>query len=298
MEQVTSTSRLQMQLPPDPSGVSHILAIIYRPGANVAVGPITMHGSDGRCNAAFNPSDLVNRPAIGTFTSYAIRYFVVAATSSDYQQQLAASCSSQFTALVNITTVRGGVGSCVPSRYRWSVVQMTSDGLGGSMFEFSDSICQNYSTSAYGVTARYPMIVNHCVQVSFDTNHVTYALLQHGLTESDAVAALAAYVPPPVIPVGPSSTGISDDDHMSNASDSSGGDSSSFPLTTLGTIIASCTGGVLLVSICKCWYDTRRRSARAAASIHPHPTFSTLANETHTTSVAVKVATTGATATC
>jgi hypothetical protein len=79
---------------------------------------------------------------------------------------------------------------------------------------------------------------------------------------------------------------------VSNVSDSSGGDSSSFPLTTLGIIIASCTGGVLLVSICKCWYDTRRRSARAAASVHPQ---STLTIETHTTSVAVKDAITGST---
>jgi len=276
-EPVTTTARLHMQLPADPSGVSHTLATTYAPGDSTnPVHPITLHGSNGMCNAAFtlDTAGATFRPAIGQFASFALRFFSATTSSTESEQTLANTCavdpssSSTNSDGITVTTVSGSTGSCIPWLGQWIVLQFLLDGTQGSFVLFEDSVCQvPTATTVNNVPA------GRCQAQSYydpSTHGYMSTLLEYGSTPEEASAALAAYY---VQGTANSSTGSASQGNGGDTATPIGGEhssdsSSSLPLTTIGLIVGGCTLLILALFLGWCCHDTCSKRSRAAA-IHP-----------------------------
>jgi hypothetical protein len=256
MEPVTGTLQLRMQLPADPDGVSHVLSTAYAPGnVEVPIQPITLHGSDSKCNSAFmNRPFLADvRPSIGQVAFFAIRLFTSA--------QLAESASrcDATSAVVSTTTFSGRTGSCIPwVNNSWSVVHFTRNGA-ARVYQYDDPSCQMRSEPSTFVINND---VNVCVEASLLHGQPSYALIQHASTLVAALHSLDTFIPRS----SPTSTGGNGGTESGNFEvDTNTNSSASFPLTTIGVAVGLSVAILVAVFVAWCWHDTRR----ASAPVHP-----------------------------
>jgi hypothetical protein len=268
-EPITATARLQMQLPADPSGNRHVLSTV---GTLDATQPITLHGTNSKCNANFltHTTSVAVQPTIGNFTSFAIRLVSssVAGGASDEADQLASQCAVD-SPLINSTIITGHTGSCFPLfNGTWGVIQFTAGDV-GALHEFNDAQCQKRSTSDY--SALYEPVGECSLMARFNGSN-TYAMVVHAFTPSGALAAINALSPNITsIPSSSTSTAAAGEPNPVNTAR---GTSTPFPITNIGLVVGGCVVALLLAFLVWCWRDTRKSSASILPGKQRHESIS------------------------
>jgi len=190
-EPVTSTARLQMLLPTDPSGVAHMVAAIYASGTSE---PITLHGTNSKCNARFlamsSWSRMIVQAAAGNTTSFAMRMYSARtnSTGSDVDT-LVRECATN--ALVDSTLVTGNTGACFAwINGKFAVVQFTLDDV-LVLYQYEDSVCQNRTVTTGEQFVFHSGNVGKCSPFGVLDGKMTYAIVQHAPDQLQAAAAVA-----------------------------------------------------------------------------------------------------------
>ncbi len=248
-EPVTSTARLQMRLPADPSGAPHTLATSY---TAASPRPITLHGTNSKCNARFSAmpelSSMVVQAAAGNATSFAIRMYSARMDSSDLLppdvDALVRGCI--LDGRLNSTLVTGNTGACFAWTGKYAVVQFTLDDT-FKLTQFEDSICQN-RTAVYSVS--YSIGVGQCTFFNDLDGWLTYAIVQRAPDQLQAAAAVSQLE--------------HNDDGTHDVPPPDDGGSSTGSGSKLGVIVGVAVGGgaVLLLAMAAIYHFYFRRRVR------------------------------------
>jgi hypothetical protein len=250
-EPVTSTARLQMLLPADPSGVAHTLATIYATAATTQ--PITLHGTNSKCNARFyaisESSAMIVQAIAGNTTSFAIRMYSARTDSTGSLPPdvdvLVRGCTRD--ARVDSTLVTGNTGACFAwTNGKFAVVQFTLDDT-FKLSQFEDSFCQNRTTTAaYSVS--YSIDVGKCSFFGYLDGSLTYAIVHRAPDQLQAAAAVAEH----------------NDDGPHDAPPPGEDGSSTESGSRLGVIVGVAVGGgvVLLAAVAGIYHFYCRRPVR------------------------------------
>jgi len=197
-EPVTTSARLQMLLPMDPSGVAHTLATIDASSAATPTQPITWHGTNSKCNAIFVSRSTSNmQAATGNVTSFAIRIFGASldptSTAESDLAQLVSRCTMD--ARVNSTLITGDTGQCFDlTNGKWGVVRFAMDDT-FKIYLYNDHICQNRTTTTSFSGSSDVLAAGtagQCTSFGSFKGQTAYAVVQHASSQTQAAAAVTA----------------------------------------------------------------------------------------------------------
>lgn len=260
-EPITGSTRVQMQLPADPSGVSHTLYATDAPaGSSVATQLITLHGTNSKCNAVFpSRSAAVLLPAVADVRSFALHLYGKG------------SSGCVVDPLIDNFVVSGATGSCFSwINNKWGVVQFTVGDV-GVLAQFEDDQCQNRSTTNTSSTS--PLLlsasVGICSNVGEFNGYQTYVLIEYAATPFDALYAINSYFPASSSSSS-SSTANSEPQQMPSVSTAATSSSAPFPITTIGLIVGVCVALILALFLGWCCHDTCKSSATVYPASHLH----------------------------